>query len=196
MKMLKKISVLFSVIIFVSCTNLKNNNSLKDIRDILGLDNGKNENIETENNESQNDFIQEEVVLTNENVEKYLNIVKDRLKNSEKRINKSMDNNYNVLVGEYLVAPLNDGNSAKVVSAPKNTNTRVKIEDGNLIFRTIYRGNYGLSIYADNNLVRRINISALTKFNFSESNIYDIIAENSQKNNKTLENAISLYIIY
>ncbi|WP_022819491.1 tetratricopeptide repeat protein [Fusobacterium russii] len=195
MKSLKKLSILFSVIIFASCTSLKNN-SLKGIRDILGLDNEGKENSVTERVENQNDFIQEEVVLTSENVEQYLNIVKDRLKKSEKRINTSMDDSYKVLVGEYLVTPVNSGNVAKVVSAPKNTNTRVKVEDGNLIFRTIYRGNYGLSIYEGNNLIRKINIAALTKFNFSESNIYDIIAENSQKNNKTLENAISLYKIY
>lgn len=195
MKGLKKLSILFSVIIFASCTNLKNN-SLKGIKDILGLDNEGKENTITERVENQNDFIQEDVVLTNENVEKYLNIVKDRLKKSEKRISKSMDDNYKVLVGEYLITPISNGNAAKVVSAPKNTNTRVKVEDGNLIFRTIYRGNYGLSIYEGNNLIRKINIAALTKFNFSESNIYDIIAENSQKNNKILENAISLYKIY
>lgn len=195
MKNLRKISILFSIIIFTSCTNLKNN-SLKDIRDILGLDNESKENVVTEKTLNKDDFIQEDIVLTNENIEKYLNIVKDRLKKSEKRINKSMENNYKVLVGEYLVTPISNGNVAKITSAPKNTNSRVKVEDGNLIFRTIYRGNYGLSIYEGNNLIRKINVAALTKFNFSESNIYDIIAENSQKNNKTLENAISLYKIY
>lgn len=195
MKNLRKISILFSIIIFTSCTNLKNN-SLKDIRDILGLDNESKENVVTEKTLNKDDFIQEDIVLTNENIEKYLNIVKDRLKKSEKRINKSMENNYKVLVGEYLVTPISNGNVAKITSAPKNTNSKVKVEDGNLIFRTIYRGNYGLSIYEGNNLIRKINVAALTKFNFSESNIYDIIAENSQKNNKTLENAISLYKIY
>lgn len=195
MKNLRKMSILFSLFIFASCASLKNN-SLRGIKDILGIDNEGKETVATERIENQNDFIQEDVVLTNENVEKYLNIVKDRLKRAEKRINKSMDNNYKVLVGEYLVTPLSSGNAAKVVSAPKNTNTRVKVEDGNLIFRTIYRGNYGLSIYEGNNLIRKINVAALTKYNFSESNIYDIIAENSQKNNKTLEDAISLYKIY
>lgn len=195
MKGLKKLSILFSIIIFASCTNLKNN-SLKGIKDILGLDNEGKENTITERIENQNDFIQEDVGLTNENIEKYLNIIKDRLKKSEKRIDNSINSNYKVLVGEYLVTPVENGNTVKVVSSPKNTNTRVKVENDNLVFRTIYRGNYGLSIYEGNNLVRKINIAALTKFNFSESNIYDIIAENSQKNNKTLENAISLYKIY
>lgn len=191
MKTLKKMSILFSIIIFVSCSNLKND-SLRGITDILGSD---NDNL-AESVKYQDDFAEENVTLTSENVEKYLNIVKDRLKNSDKRVYKEINNEYKVLVGEYLVAPLNNETAAKVVSAPKNTNTRVKVEDNNLIFRTIYKGNYGLSIYEGNNLIRKINVSALTKFNFSESNIYDIIAENYQKNNKTLENAISLYKIY
>lgn len=195
MKIIKKMSVLLGAIAFASCTNMNTTNSLKTITDILGMDNTTKEEQVTEITK-QNEFVQEEIVLTSENVGKYLDIVKDRLKNSDKRVVDNIQDEYKVFVGEFLATPLENGNSVRVVSSPKNTNTRARIDDKNLLFRTIYRGNYGLSVYQGTNLVRKINIVATTKFNFSESNIYDIITENSQKKDKTLENAISLYKIY
>ncbi|MDO4690946.1 MAG: hypothetical protein Q4A58_06605 [Fusobacterium sp.] len=195
MKIFKKISIIFSIILLTSCTSLKTN-SLKGITDILGLDNTEKEGSSVDNTKKQDEFIQENVILTDENVSEYLNIVKERLKKSEKRIVDSTENNYKVLVGEYLITPFNKGTVAKVINAPKNTNTRVKLEGTNLIFRTIYRGNYAVALYDGSSLVRKINISALTKFNFSEDNIYSIILANSEKKTKILENAISLYKIY
>lgn len=195
MKVLKKVSILLGGFIFVSCTSLNTTNSLRTITDILGMDNTVTEEKVTEI-VKQDEFTQEEVVLINENVGKYLDIVKERLKKSEKRVIDNVQDEYKVLVGEYLFVPVGNGNSVRVVSSPKNTNTRARVENGNLVFRTIYRGNYGLSIYHGANLIRKINVVATTKFNFSESNIYDIITENSQKKDRTLEDAISLYKIY
>lgn len=194
MSFLKKASILLSLAILTSCSNINSGKTtLKDIRDILGETESSKETIaEIEKDE----FEQEEVVLAGETVSKYLDIVKDRLKKSEKRINDLETDNYKVLVGEYLITPASNMNSVRVTSSPKNTNSRARLENGNLIFRTIYRGNYGLSIYQGANLIKRLNISAVTKYNFSESNIYDIITENSQTKTKILEDAISLYKIY
>lgn len=194
MSFLKKASILLSLAILTSCSNINSGKTtLKDIRDILGETESSKETIaEIEKDE----FEQEEVVLTGETVSKYLDIVKDRLKKSEKRINDLETDNYKVFVGEYLITPASNMNSVRVTSSPKNTNSRARLENGNLIFRTIYRGNYGLSIYQGANLIKRLNISAVTKYNFSESNIYDIITENSQTKTKILEDAISLYKIY
>ena len=194
MSFFKKASILLSLAILTSCSNINSGKTtLKDIRDILGETESSKETIaEIEKDE----FEQEEVVLTGETVSKYLDIVKERLKKSEKRINDLETDNYKVFVGEYLITPASNMNSVRVTSSPKNTNSRVRLENGNLIFRTIYRGNYGLSIYQGTNLIKRLNISAVTKYNFSESNIYDIITENSQTKTKILEDAISLYKIY
>lgn len=197
MNFFKRLSILTSLIIFTSCTGLNSNKqSLKDIRDILGIDNTENKSEEEKILITQDEFLQEDVVLTNENVSKYLEDVKTKLRNTEKRIENTVSDNYKVFVGEFLVAPLAEGNRAKITSSPRNTNSRLNVENNNFIFRTIYKGNYNVSIYQGNNLLRRVNISALTKYNFTENNIYDIIAENLDKKNKVFEDAVSLYKIY
>lgn len=196
MKVLQKLSMLSLLLLMTACTNAPNM-VFKNIEDILGKSNDENNVVKeiSPYTVEDTDFKQESIILNSENVSTYLEKIKARLKNSEKRVvDKSLDM-YKVLLGEYLVTPISDGNTAKLTNFPKNTNSRLRLENGNLIFRTIYTGNYAVSIYQNNNLLRKINVEALSKYRFSESNIYDIILENLDKNNKTLEDAITLYKI-
>lgn len=195
MKKIKKLSFLFSLIVFTSCANISNK-PLKGITDILGTETDTKKEEIVKEISTQDEFLQEDVVLTNENVSQYLEDIKNKLKNSDKRIETDIAENYKVFVGEYLAAPLEQNTSIKLTNFPKNTSSRLRKDDANFIFRTIYRGNYILSVYQGNSLLRKVNISAITKYNFSENNIYDIITQNLDKKNKTFEDAISLYKIY
>lgn len=196
MKVLQKLTMLSLLLLMTACTNVPNT-LFKDIEGILGKSNDENNAVKeiSQYTVEDIDFKQENIILNSENVGVYLEKIKARLKNSEKRIVAETLEMYKVLLGEYLVTPISDGNSVKLTNFPKNTNSRLRLENGSLIFRSIYTGNYTLSIYQNNNLIRKINVEALDKYKFSESNLYDIILENLEKNNKTLEDSITLYKI-
>lgn len=180
--------------VFISCANLNTVGTEKSndfIKDIFTENTSENTDVKTTEEVESVD-----ITLTSENVSEYLNEIKNSLKSSEKIVETEVKNNYDIYIGKYLIAPLDNETNVRLTSSPRNSTPRLKVENGNFSFRTIYAGNYGLSVYNGASLTRRINIRAITKYNFSETNIYDIILENSEKNNKTLEDALTLYKMY
>lgn len=180
------------VSIFIGCTNLNTvEKSNELIKDIFTENTSENTDIKTTEEVRPVD-----ITLTSENVSEYLDEIKNSLRSSEKIEKTEIKNNYDIYIGKYLIAPLDNETNIRLTSSPRNSTPRLKVENGNFSFRTIYAGNYGLSVYNGTSLTRRINIRAIAKYNFSESNIYDIILENSEKNNKTLEDALTIYKMY
>lgn len=193
----KKIYIAIILSLFVGCTNLRENNIFNEISNMVGSNDKKvdiRELLAVE--EDEKNVESEEKVLTSQNVEKYLTEIKDRLKKSEKRNFSKVKNYYQGLIGEQLILPLENENFAKLTTAPKNTLPKVSIKDNSLYFRSIYKGEYYISTYKGNTLERKIKIEILPKYSFTEKNIFDIILENSEKNNKILEDAITLYKIH
>lgn len=192
---IKKISSLFLALLLTSCTSI-NTQRVFDRFDGIFTDKNNEEVVEINPDVTFDNKIVENKILTSDNVDIYLNIVKDRLRANQKVEGDEFQPSYKILVGEYLTLKTNGENTAKIATSPKNTNARVKIVNGKLYFRSIYKGNYAINLYQNNYLTKKINVVVTSKYNFSESNIYDIILENSAKNNKILKNAVTLYKIY
>lgn len=189
--MLKKLSILMITGILVACSGLDNLSERKHsgpIKEIKGeLEIPKEKKIE----DNDTKIISKEI--SDENIREYLSIIKNNLKNSIKKVDDNIKNDYTIDLGETLIFPLDNEKALKLMSSPKNTNARINISNGKVNFRSIYQGQYILSTYMDNTLNRKINIAVKAKYNFSEKEVYDIIVRNSENKNKDLENAVTLY---
>ncbi len=190
MKNLKKICGIFLTLLLTSCTSMNTQGVFERLGNIFEEENGGGKVVEIGETEK------EYQVLTSENVKSYLGEIKNRLKRRQRIEVREKKYTYDVLIGEYLVLSLDGETRAKITTFPVNTTPRVKISGNKLYFRTIYKGGYGIDLYNGAYLTRKINIVATSKNNFSESNIYDIILENSAKNNDILKDAVTLYKIY
>ena len=193
--MLKKLSVLIVAGILVGCTNIDNLGGKKDsgpIREIGGEPQIPGETKIVEDVPTDDGKVVNKEA-NNENIKEYLSIVKGNLKGSVKKVEDNVENNYTVGLGETLVFPLDNERAIKLTASPKNTNTKINLSNGKVSFRSVYQGQYVLSTYVDGSLNRKIAITVIAKYDFSEREVYDVIMQNFESKSKDLENAVTLY---
>ena len=194
--MLKKLSMILLAVFFVGCYNLDsliNRNDRGSIREIE-IEGSQKDRYNTKKADTKNQV--EKIVpieVTNQSVSEYLNIIKSNLRSSVKKIDDDVKNKYTVAIGETLIFPVEDEKAVKLITSPKNTNSKISLTHGQVNFRTVYQGQYVLSTYIDGSVNRKIAISAVSKYNFSEKDLYNLILINSEKRNKSLENSVTLY---
>ena len=192
--MLKKLAITLVAVVFVGCHNLDNIGSKggSSIREIgIGgtQQTGGTETVETQ---PQEDKIIS-VDATDENVNDYLTIIKSNLRTSAKKVDDNVKNQYTVAIGETLIFPVENEKAIKLSTSPKNTSPKISLTNGKVSFRTVYQGQYVLSTYINGSLNRKITVSALSKYDFDEKDLYKLILQDSEKRDKDVENAVTLY---
>ena len=196
--MLKKLAITLVALVFVGCYNLDsliNGNNGGPIREIeiegsqqKGR-NTTNEIVETKTQEEKAISVN----VTNENVNDYLTIIKSNLRTSAKKVDINIKSRYTVPIGETLIFPLENEKAIKLSSSPKNANPKVSLTNGKVSFRTVYQGQYILSTYINGNLGKKITVSAVSKYDFNEKDLYKLILQNSVKKDRDVENSVTLY---
>jgi len=133
------------------------------------------------------------VDVNDENVNDYLTIIKANLRTSAKKVDDNIKNQYTVPIGETLVFPVDNEKAIKLSTSPKNANPKISLTNGKVTFRTVYQGQYVLSTYVNGSVNRKITVSAISKYDFNEKDLYKLILQDSEKRDKDVENAVTLY---
>ncbi|EKA93794.1 tetratricopeptide repeat protein [Fusobacterium periodonticum] len=204
--MLKKLAITLVAIVFVGCYNLDNvggKSSGGSIREIeiagsqqTGGTTAPTPNTTTGETVETRPQQEEKIVsvdVNDENVNDYLTIIKSNLRTSTKKVDDNIKNQYTVPIGETLVFPVDNEKAIKLSTSPKNANPKVSLTNGKVTFRTVYQGQYVLSTYVNGSVNRKITVSAISKYDFNEKDLYKLILQDSEKRDKDVENAVTLY---
>lgn len=204
--MLKKLAITLVAVVFVGCYNLDNvggkssGGSIREI-EIAGSQQTGGTTAPTPNTTTgetvETKPQQEEKIISvdvnDENVNDYLTIIKSNLRTSAKKVDDNIKNQYTVPIGETLVFPVDNEKAIKLSTSPKNANPKVSLTNGKVTFRTVYQGQYVLSTYVNGSVNRKITVSAISKYDFNEKDLYKLILQDSEKRDKDVENAVTLY---
>lgn len=204
--MLKKLAITLVAVVFVGCYNLDNvggkssGGSIREI-EIAGSQQTGGTTAPTPNTTTgetvETKPQQEEKIVSvdvnDENVNDYLTIIKYNLRTSTKKVDDNIKNQYTVPIGETLVFPVDNEKAIKLSTSPKNANPKVSLTNGKVTFRTVYQGQYVLSTYVNGSVNRKITVSAISKYDFNEKDLYKLILQDSEKRDKDVENAVTLY---
>ena len=205
--MLKKLAITLVAVVFVGCYNLDNiggKSSGGSIREIeiagsqqktggTATPTPNTTNVGTVETKPQQEEKIISVDVNNENVNDYLTIIKANLRTSAKKVDDNIKNQYIVPIGETLVFPVDNEKAIKLSTSPKNANPKVSLTNGKVTFRTVYQGQYVLSTYVNGSVNRKITVSAISKYDFNEKDLYKLILQDSEKRDKDVENAVTLY---
>lgn len=202
--MLKKLAITLVAVVFVGCYNLdtigrKSGGSIREIeiagsqQKTGGTATPNTTNVGTVETRPQQEEKIVSVDSTDENVNDYLTIIKANLRTSAKKVDDNIKNQYTVAIGETLVFPVDNEKAIKLSTSPKNANPKVSLTNGRVSFRTVYQGQYVLSTYVNGIVNRKITVSALSKYDFNEKELYNLILQDSEKRDKDVENAVTLY---
>ena len=200
--MLKKLAITLVAVVFVGCYNLDNiggkssGGSIREI-EIAGSQQTGGTTTPTTGGTVETKPQQEEKIVSvdvnDENVNDYLTIIKSNLRTSAKKVDDNIRNQYTVPIGETLVFPVDNERAIKLSTSPKNANPKVSLTNGKVSFRTVYQGQYVLSTYVNGSVNRKITVSAISKYDFDEKDLYKLILQDSEKRDKDVENAVTLY---
>ena len=204
--MLKKLAITLVAVVFVGCYNLDNvggkssGGSIREI-EIAGSQQTGGTTAPTPNTTTgetvETKPQQEEKIVSvdvnDENVNDYLTIIKSNLRTSAKKVDDNIKNQYTVPIGETLVFTVDNEKAIKLSTSPKNANPKVSLTNGKVTFRTVYQGQYVLSTYVNGSVNRKITVSAISKYDFNEKDLYKLILQDSEKRDKDVENAVTLY---
>ena len=204
--MLKKLAITLVAIVFVGCYNLDNvggkssGGSIREIEIAGSQQTGgttaptpNTTNVGTVETRPQQEEKIVSVDVNDENVNDYLTIIKSNLRTSTKKVDDNIKNQYTVPIGETLVFPVDNEKAIKLSTSPKNANPKVSLTNGKVTFRTVYQGQYVLSTYVNGSVNRKITVSAISKYDFNEKDLYKLILQDSEKRDKDVENAVTLY---
>ena len=204
--MLKKLAITLVAIVFVGCYNLDNvggkssGGSIREIEIAGSQQTGgttaptpNTTNVGTVETRPQQEEKIVSVDVNDENVNDYLTIIKSNLRTSAKKVDDNIKNQYTVPIGETLVFPVDNEKAIKLSTSPKNANPKVSLTNGKVTFRTVYQGQYVLSTYVNGSVNRKITVSAISKYDFNEKDLYKLILQDSEKRDKDVENAVTLY---
>ena len=204
--MLKKLAITLIAVVFVGCYNLDNisgkssGGSIREIEIAGSQQTGgtttptpNTTNVETVETKPQQEEKIISVDVNDENVNDYLTIIKANLRTSAKKVDDNIRNQYTVPIGETLVFPVDNEKAIKLSTSPKNANPKVSLTNGKVTFRTVYQGQYVLSTYVNGSVNRKITVSAISKYDFDEKDLYNLILQDSEKRDKDVENAVTLY---
>ena len=204
--MLKKLAITLVAVVFVGCYNLDNvggkssGGSIREIEIAGSQQTGgttaptpNTTNVGTVETKPQQEEKIISVDVNDENVNDYLTIIKANLRTSAKKVDDNIRNQYTVPIGETLVFPVDNEKAIKLSTSPKNANPKVSLTNGKVTFRTVYQGQYVLSTYVNGSVNRKITVSAISKYDFDEKDLYKLILQDSEKRDKDVENAVTLY---
>ena len=204
--MLKKLAITLVAVVFVGCYNLDNvggkssGGSIREIEIAGSQQTGgttaptpNTTNVGTVETKPQQEEKIISVDVNDENVNDYLTIIKSNLRTSAKKVDDNIRNQYTVPIGETLVFPVDNEKAIKLSTSPKNANPKVSLTNGKVTFRTVYQGQYVLSTYVNGSVNRKITVSAISKYDFNEKDLYNLILQDSEKRDKDVENAVTLY---
>ena len=205
--MLKKLAITLVAVVFVGCYNLDNiggKSSGGSIREIeiagsqqktggTATPTPNTTNVGTVETKPQQEEKIISVDVNDENVNDYLTIIKANLRTSAKKVDDNIRNQYTVPIGETLVFPVDNEKAIKLSTSPKNANPKISLTNGKVSFRTVYQGQYVLSTYVNGSVNRKITVSAISKYDFDEKDLYNLILQDSEKRDKDVENAVTLY---
>ena len=204
--MLKKLAITLVAVVFVGCYNLDNvggkssGGSIREIEIAGSQQTGgttaptpNTTNVGTVETKPQQEEKIISVDVNDENVNDYLTIIKANLRTSAKKVDDNIRNQYTVPIGETLVFPVDNEKAIKLSTSPKNANPKVSLTNGKVSFRTVYQGQYVLSTYVNGSVNRKITVSAISKYDFDEKDLYNLILQDSEKRDKDVENAVTLY---
>ena len=204
--MLKKLAITLVAVVFVGCYNLDNvggkssGGSIREIEIAGSQQTGgttaptpNTTNVGTVETKPQQEEKIISVDVNDENVNDYLTIIKANLRTSAKKVDDNIKNQYTVPIGETLVFPVDNEKAIKLSTSPKNANPKVSLTNGKVTFRTVYQGQYVLSTYVNGSVNRKITVSAISKYDFDEKDLYKLILQDSEKRDKDIENAVTLY---
>ena len=204
--MLKKLAITLVAVVFVGCYNLDNvggkssGGSIREIEIAGSQQTGgttaptpNTTNVGTVETKPQQEEKIISVDVNDENVNDYLTIIKANLRTSAKKVDDNIKNQYTVPIGETLVFPVDNEKAIKLSTSPKNANPKVSLTNGKVTFRTVYQGQYVLSTYVNGSVNRKITVSAISKYDFDEKDLYKLILQDSEKRDKDVENAVTLY---
>ena len=205
--MLKKLAITLVAVVFVGCYNLDNiggKSSGGSIREIeiagsqqktggTATPTPNTTNVGTVETKPQQEEKIISVDVNDENVNDYLTIIKANLRTSAKKVDDNIRNQYTVPIGETLVFPVDNEKAIKLSTSPKNANPKISLTNGKVTFRTVYQGQYVLSTYVNGSVNRKITVSAISKYDFDEKDLYNLILQDSEKRDKDVENAVTLY---
>ena len=202
--MLKKLAITLVAVVFVGCYNLDNvggkssGGSIREIEIAGSQQTGGTTTPSPTNGETVETKPQQEekivsIDVNDENVNDYLTIIKSNLRTSAKKVDDNIRNQYTVPIGETLVFPVDNEKAIKLSTSPKNANPKVSLTNGKVSFRTVYQGQYVLSTYVNGSVNRKITVSAISKYDFDEKDLYNLILQDSEKRDKDVENAVTLY---
>ena len=201
--MLKKLAITLVAVVFVGCYNLdtigrKSGGSIREIEIAGSQQTGGTTTPSPTNGETVETRPQQEekivsVDVNDENVNDYLTIIKSNLRTSAKKVDDNIRNQYTVPIGETLVFPVDNEKAIKLSTSPKNANPKISLTNGKVTFRTVYQGQYVLSTYVNGSVNRKITVSAISKYDFNEKDLYKLILQDSEKRDKDVENAVTLY---
>ena len=204
--MLKKLAITLVAVVFVGCYNLDNvggkssGGSIREIEIAGSQQTGgttaptpNTTNVGTVETKPQQEEKIISVDVNDENVNDYLTIIKANLRTSAKKVDDNIKNQYTVPIGETLVFPVDNEKAIKLSTSPKNANPKVSLTNGKVSFRTVYQGQYVLSTYVNGSVNRKITVSAISKYDFDEKDLYNLILQDSEKRDKDVENAVTLY---
>ena len=202
--MLKKLAITLVAVVFVGCYNLDNvggkssGGSIREIEIAGSQQTGGTTTPSPTNGETVEIKPQQEekivsVDVNDENVNDYLTIIKANLRTSAKKVDDNIRNQYTVPIGETLVFPVDNEKAIKLSTSPKNANPKISLTNGKVTFRTVYQGQYVLSTYVNGSVNRKITVSAISKYDFDEKDLYNLILQDSEKRDKDVENAVTLY---
>ena len=204
--MLKKLAITLVAVVFVGCYNLDNvggkssGGSIREIEIAGSQQTGgttaptpNTTNVGTVETKPQQEEKIISVDVNDENVNDYLTIIKSNLRTSAKKVDDNIRNQYTVPIGETLVFPVDNERAIKLSTSPKNANPKVSLTNGKVTFRTVYQGQYVLSTYVNGSVNRKITVSAISKYDFDEKDLYKLILQDSEKRDKDVENAVTLY---
>ena len=204
--MLKKLAITLVAVVFVGCYNLDNIGGKSSGGSIREIEIGGSQqtggttasspnttNVGTVETKPQQEEKIISVDVNDENVNDYLTIIKANLRTSAKKVDDNIRNQYTVPIGETLVFPVDNEKAIKLSTSPKNANPKVSLTNGKVSFRTVYQGQYVLSTYVNGSVNRKITVSAISKYDFNEKDLYNLILQDSEKRDKDVENAVTLY---
>ena len=204
--MLKKLAITLVAVVFVGCYNLDNvggkssGGSIREIEIAGSQQTGgttaptpNTTNVGTVETKPQQEEKIISVDVNDENVNDYLTIIKANLRTSAKKVDDNIKNQYTVPIGETLVFPVDNEKAIKLSTSPKNANPKISLTNGKVTFRTVYQGQYVLSTYVNGSVNRKITVSAIFKYDFNEKDLYKLILQDSEKRDKDVENAVTLY---
>ena len=181
---MKIIGFLLILLTMYSCTGLPQKT---DIDNIWSSISGENAPLE-----------QESIVLTTTDAPGLLQVISQNLKTGKTKSYSERYNgsNFEVYVGDYLIIPLKAEDDFKLLSYPKNISYELGIKGTNLVFRSIYQGDFEIELRSLGDITRRITISNKLKYRFTEQNNYDIILKNYAMGNlKLLQDSVALHRI-